>query len=170
LGTGSYIVDGIHGRFNTSSVHIGNFCSISHGFEVLTGGNHPLNLISTYPFARNYFTDLFDPHPPFGYSKGDVIIQNDVWIGQNVAVMSGIKINNGAIIGAYSVVTKDVPPYAMVAGNPATIKKYRFDDKTIQRLLKIAWWDWPVEKIKNAYDLFSNPDIELFLKTYEEEK
>jgi virginiamycin A acetyltransferase len=167
LGTGSYIVDGIQGRFETSSVHIGNFCSISHGFEVLAGGNHPLNLVSTYPFARHFFTDLPDPHPPFGYSRGDVIIENDVWIGQNVTVMSGVTIHNGSIIGANSVVTRNVPPYAIVAGNPAIVQKYRFGYKTIQRLQKLAWWDWPVMKIREAYDLFHNPDIELFLDTYE---
>ena len=85
------------------------------------------------------------------------IIENDVWIGAKSTIMSGVKIHNGAVVGAGSVVTKDVPPYAIVAGNPAKIVKYRFNEKQIQSLLKISWWDWTQDRIKSeAINMWSN--------------
>jgi virginiamycin A acetyltransferase len=98
--------------------------------------------------------------------KGDIIIENDVWIGANSTVMSGIKIGNGAIVAAGSTVTKDVPPYAIVAGNPAKVVKYRFTDEQIKKLLSIAWWDWDEQKIKdNAMNMWSN-DINGFINKF----
>jgi acetyltransferase-like isoleucine patch superfamily enzyme len=95
--------------------------------------------------------------------KGDIIIENDVWIGAKSTIMSGVKIHNGSVIGTGSIVTKDVPPYSIVVGNPAKIVKYRFNPKQIESLLKIAWWDWTEDRIKTeAKTLWSN-NIDIFI-------
>lgn len=132
-----------HYEFLGDKLIIGKFCSIAKGIEfVMNGANHVMKGISTYPFniiggdwAKNIpsMTDL-----PL---KGDTVVGNDVWFGQNVTVMPGIKIGDGAIIGANSVVTKDVPAYAIVGGNPIQIIRYRYNDETIALLEKLAWWD-----------------------------
>lgn len=170
LGQYSYITGNkVDGTFSTDELHIGKWCSIASGLKCMLGGNHPMDLISTFDFARegpSVFKDLPWPHPIEGYSKGNIIIENDVWIGQNVTILSGVHIGNGAIIGTTATVTKDIPDYAIVAGNPAKIKKYRFSEEIINKLLKIKWWDWPLEKIREAYPIFTNPDINLFLNTY----
>ena len=99
-------------------------------------------------------------------SKGNINIENDVWIGAYSTIMSGVKIGNGAVIGASSVVTKDIPPYAIVAGNPAKIIKYRFTEEQIVSLLKIEWWNWDEYKIKDeSFDLWSN-NIDEFIKKH----
>ena len=98
--------------------------------------------------------------------KGDITIENDVWIGANSTIMSGIKIGNGAIVAAGSTVTKDVPSYAIVAGNPAKVVKYRFTEEQIEKLLSIAWWDWDEQKIKdNAIDMWSD-NIDGFINKF----
>jgi serine acetyltransferase len=100
--------------------------------------------------------------------KGDITIENDVWIGAKATVMSGIKIGNGAVVAAGSVVTKDVPPYAIVAGNPAKIVKYRFDESQIEKLLQISWWNWDEGKIRdNAMKMWSD-DINGFINEFYE--
>ena len=99
--------------------------------------------------------------------KGDIIVQNDVWIGAKSTIMSGIKISNGSIVGACSVVTKDVPPYAIVAGNPAKVVKYRFSEEQIDKLLSIAWWNWDEQKIRdNAMEMWGNGIDEFINKFY----
>jgi serine acetyltransferase len=96
--------------------------------------------------------------------KGDIIIENDVWIGAKSTIMSGVKVGNGAVVGSSSVVTKDVPSFAIVVGNPARVIKYRFTEDQISCLLKIAWWDWEEDRIKNtAMDLWSG-DINKFIE------
>jgi serine acetyltransferase len=100
--------------------------------------------------------------------KGDIIIENDVWIGAKATIMSGVRIGNGAIVAAGSVVSKDVPPYAIVAGNPAKIVKYRFDEEQIKKLLSICWWDWDEQKIKdNAMNMWSD-NIDKFINKFYE--
>jgi serine acetyltransferase len=100
--------------------------------------------------------------------KGDIIIQNDVWIGAKSTIMSGVKISNGSIVGAGSVVTKDVPPYAIVAGNPAKIVKSRFTEEQIEKLLTIAWWNWDEQKIRdNSMTMWSDNIDEFINKFYE---
>ena len=97
-------------------------------------------------------------------TKGNVVIGNDVWIGTETIIMSGVIIGDGAVIGARAVVTKNVPPYTIVAGNPAKVVKRRFDDETIQRLLDVKWWSWSDLKIKEALPLLLNDEIDKFLK------
>ena len=96
--------------------------------------------------------------------NGDIIIENDVWVGARSTIMSGVKISNGAVVAAGSVVTKDVPPYTIVGGNPARIIKYRFDESQIEKLLKISWWDWDEDKIRENAELMWSSDIDKFIE------
>lgn len=134
-----------HFEFCNDRLKIGKFCQIATGFKaIMNGGNHALGGFSTYPFpvfiGTQSKTDLVR-------SKGDTVIGNDVWIGFSAMVMPGVRIGDGAVIGAGSVVTRDVEPYTIVAGNPAREIKKRFDVKTVEFLQDLRWWDWPIEKI-----------------------
>ena len=140
---------------------IGSFCSIAGGVQIFLGGNHRTDWVTTYPFYVYWPSAHHIPSPP--HSKGDVIIENDVWIGENSIVLSGISICNGAVIGANSVVAKDIPPYSIAVGNPAKIIKKRFDDNTIQRLLRIKWWNWDDHQIKQFLPIMLSQDIHKFL-------
>lgn len=144
---------------------VGKFCSIASHLSIWLGGNHRVDWITTYPFmdfAHNFPEAAgIAGHPA---TKGNVIIGNDVWIGMNVTIMSGVTIGDGAVIGAFSVVAKDVPPYAIAAGNPARVVKYRYDAATIQQLLKLQWWDWPIEKIRKNVGLLCSNQINKFIE------
>jgi len=142
----------------TNKLIIGKFCSISAGVTIFLGGNHRTDWMSAYPFM-----DFLDEWPEAegitGHpsSKGDVIIGNDVWIGYGATILSGVRIGDGAVIGARAVVTSDVEPYCVVAGNPARLINKRFDEEIIRKLLEMKWWDWPNEKIrKNVNTLCSS--------------
>ena len=135
-------------NFSKEQLIIGKFCEIACGTKFIMTNGHKFDGFSAYLFAdfkrgwdRDY--DYFETLP----SKGDIVVGNDVWFGYESLILPGVHIGDGAIIGARAVVTKDVPAYSVVAGNPARVVKMRFDDAIIQELLKIKWWDWPVEKI-----------------------
>lgn len=147
-----------------ATVKIGRYCSIADDVTIMTGGEHRIDWVTTYPF--NYFFKeafKFKGHPK---TKGDVIIGNDVWICQGVLILSGVKIGDGAVIGAKSVVTKDVEPYSIVGGNPARHIRFRFEEETRNDLLKIAWWNWPMQKILDALPLLLSDDIRGFTEKY----
>lgn len=140
-----------HYPINQDKLVIGKFCSIACGAKFLfTSANHTMQSLSTYPFP--IFADTWDLNwenvTQAWDNKGDIIIGNDVWIGYEAVVMQGVHIGDGANIGTRALVTRDVPPYTIVGGVPAKEIKKRFDEKTIQALQKICWWDWPYEKIK----------------------
>ena len=130
---------------------VGKFCQLAHGTTfIFPDANHASSGISTYPFAvlgGAWAEALPLAEYPFP-AKGDTVIGSDVWFGYESLVMPGISIGHGAIIAARSVVTQDVPPYAIVAGNPARIVRMRFDDARIKALLDMAWWDWPEDQIQ----------------------
>lgn len=128
---------------------IGKFCAIAAGGTfVMNGANHRMNGVSTYPFpimggAWGKHADLISDLP----SRGDTVVNNDVWIGGNATIMPGVHIGNGAIISTGAVVTKDVPDYAIVGGNPATLVRMRYCEDDVRELIALAWWDWPIDAI-----------------------
>ncbi len=145
------------------SLTIGKFCSIADQVMILLGGEHRTDWVTTYPF--NYFMPEHRTNRGHPKTKGDVVIGNDVWIGMGATILSGVRIGDGAVIGARALVSKDVPPYAIAAGNPARVLRYRFDDRTIARLLEIRWWDWPPALLEPAIPLLLSSDVE-GLKNY----
>lgn len=149
-----------HYDFIGDKLIIGKFCQIGAGVEfVMNGANHQMNAVSTYPF---YIFGSWDQSAPSKEDlplKGDTVVGNDVWIGQNSTILPGVHIGDGAIIGLNSVVTRDVPPYTIVAGNPAKTVRKRFDDELIDLLLKLKWWDKSVEEINALIPLLSCSDL-----------
>lgn len=140
---------------------IGKFCQIAAGVEfVMNGANHQMNAVTTFPF---YTLEGWDMEPPAMADmplKGDTIIGNDVWIGQNATILPGVHIGDGTIIGANSTVGRDVPPYTIVVGNPANILRKRFDDEMIGLLLKFKWWDKSTEEIDSLIPILTCSDME----------
>ncbi len=123
--------------------------------------NHQTHSFTTYPFWHIFSNkENIKPWLENADSKGDTIVGNDVWFGREAIVMPGVAIGDGAIIGARAVVAKDVPPYAIVAGNPAAVIKYRFSPEIIQELLKIQWWNWDLEKIISHHAVLMGNNIE----------
>lgn len=139
-----------HYPINGDKLIIGKFCSIACGAKFLfTSANHKMSSLSTYPFPifyEEWGLDAKDIRNAWD-NKGNIIIGNDVWIGYEAVIMAGVTIGDGAIIGTRAVVTKDVPPYTIVGGVPAKPIRKRFDDATVERLIKLRWWDWEHEKI-----------------------
>lgn len=147
------------GKYNSIGRECNFFLHANHRPDWITTSSTLLGLVDS-TIAQCL---LEKGHPS---CKGDIIIENDVWIGAKSTILSGIKIANGAVVAATSTVTKDVPPYAIVAGNPAKIIRYRFTEEQIKNLLSIAWWDWDEQKIKdNALLLWSN-DINTFINKF----
>ena len=145
-----------------ATLEIGAFCSIAEGVKIFLGGEHRIEWATTFPFSVLWESARhIKGHPK---TKGDVIIGNDVWLGADSVILSGVTIGDGAVVGARSVVTNDIPPYAIVAGNPARMVKKRFDDHTIGRLLGVRWWEWEDSRIEKALPLLLNADIGLFLE------
>ncbi|WP_224996701.1 CatB-related O-acetyltransferase [Cesiribacter sp. SM1] len=146
--------------FTGDKLIIGKFCMIASDVQfIMNGANHLTNAISSYPFAifgQGWQEAMEGKAYP---SKGNTVIGNDVWLGYKAAIMPGVSIGDGAIIGAYAVVTKDVPPYTIVAGNPAVTIRRRFSEQDTSRLLNIRWWDWPIEKITRNVQLLTGNDI-----------
>ena len=148
-----------------SRVTIGQFCSISPRVRIVLGGRHPAEWVSTYPFRVKWgLPEAFQDGMPA--TKGDVRIGSDVWIGTEAMILSGVEIGHGAIVAARSVVTRDVRPYAIVAGVPAREIALRHSEEQIAQLLRIAWWDWDEDEILAAVPLLSSPDISTFLTRY----
>lgn len=145
---------------------IGKYTSIAENVSILLGGNHRHDWASMYPFASigEGYWDGAKSVVGDRSSKGDVVIGNDVWIGINATIVSGVKIGDGAVIAAGSIVTKDVPPYAIVGGNPAKVIKKRFTDDEIEALLELAWWNWSDEKVDKYIHELCSPDIYKLIK------
>jgi acetyltransferase-like isoleucine patch superfamily enzyme/SAM-dependent methyltransferase len=140
-------------------IEIGRFCSIGSNISILGGGEHYLNRVTTFPlrFLSTFNDSVF--HNVDARTKGVTRIGNDVWIGRGVTVLSGVTIGNGAVVGAESVVTQNVPDYAIVAGNPAQVIRYRFSQDTIEYLLEFQWWNWDIEKVLEHVELlYQNPN------------
>lgn len=146
-------------RGDMNNITVGKYCSLASGIVADSGFNHNTEFISTYPF--NVMKGVEAKH--INTCKGDINIGNDVWIGEDVLIMAGVNIGNGAVIGARSIVTKDVPPYSINVGIPNKTIKSRFTVNQIQSLLKIKWWDWPLEKVLTNAHLLNDTDINKFI-------
>ena len=150
-----------HYEWNGDRLIIGKFCQIASGVEfIMNGANHQMNAVSTFPF---YTLEGWNMNPPSMDDlplKGDTVIGNDVWIGQNAVILPGVHIGDGAIIGANSVVGKTVAPYSIVVGNPAREIRKRFDDELIDLLLQFKWWDKTVEEIDGLIPILTCSDLE----------
>ncbi len=150
-----------HYPFIGDRLVIGRFCAIARGVRfIMNGANHKISGISTYPFGifgKGWEAGIPKPEAlPF---KGDTVVGNDVWLGYDSLVMPGVKIGNGAIVAARSVVASDVPAYAVVGGNPAKVIRMRFPEGDIARLEAVAWWNWPVEKITAHIPAITGGDV-----------
>ena len=152
-GQGSY--GSIDIRFDTEDFEltIGNYCSIAGNVQCFNKAHHRSTGVSTFPFC-----EIYGIGHPCAYSKGNVAIGNDVWIGDSVLITGGISIGNGAVVAARSIVTKDVPAYAVVGGNPAKVLKFRFDTETQMLLTASKWWDKTVEELTPHAHLLTSPD------------
>jgi len=144
---------------------VGKFCSIAQGSQFLIGGNHRTDWVTTYPFIRRraqwpgFAADLADLLP----SGGDTVVGSDVWIGTDATILSGVRIGDGAVVGACATVAEDVPPYGIVVGNPARLVRKRFSDATVDELLNIRWWDFERERIISLLPLLQSGKIDAFI-------
>jgi virginiamycin A acetyltransferase len=151
-----------HFPFIGDKLIIGKFCAIARATKfIMNGANHKLSGISTYPFQifGNGWEKVM-PDPSELPYKGDTVVGNDVWIGYDALIMPGVRIGNGAIVAARSVVVSDVAAYSIVGGNPAQPIRQRFEADVVERLEAIAWWDWPIEKITANLSLIVSADVE----------
>ena len=150
----------------------GRFCSLAGDIYFSMNGNHPMKSVTTSPLdvgvvVRDIFGKVrpdLRPVPNVRKQHLQIIFGHDVWIAQNAMIMGGVKIGNGAIIGANAVVAKDIPPYAIAVGNPARVIKYRFDEETIRKFLAVKWWNWSLEKIADNLPLIN--DVKKFLEAH----
>ena len=150
-----------HYDFIGEKLIIGKFCQIGHNIEfIMNGANHQMNSVTTYPF---YIFKGWEQEPPKKEDlpyKGDTVVGNDVWFGQNVTVLPGVHIGDGCIIGANSVIGSDIPPYSVVVGNPARIIRKRFDDEMIELLEQLQWWNRSEKQIQKLIPILSSSDID----------
>lgn len=149
-----------HFAFTGDQLRIGRFCALATGMKfIMNGANHRLDGPSSYPFVifGGAWASRFAAETSFPI-RGDTVIGSDVWLGYDSLILPGVTIGHGAVVGARAVVTRDVPPYAVVAGNPATVRRMRFDAETVALLLDLRWWDWPVEVITEHLPLISGGD------------
>ncbi len=145
---------------NEDKLIIGRFCSIGTGAIFIMSGNqgHRFDWVSTYPF-HGFPEDNWGETRDGYISKGNTVVGNDVWIGAEAMIMPGVHVGDGAVIGTRALVTKDVEPYAIVAGNPARVIRKRFSDEEIASLLQLQWWNWPVEEIRRQMPLLCSGNV-----------
>jgi len=146
---------------NDGGLTIGKYCSFGAGVRIFLGGNHRPDWVTTYPFNKiNPSVSHIEGHPA---TRGDVVIGNDVWLGANCLLLSGVTIGDGACIAADAVITRDVPPYCIVGGNPGKVIKQRFHPDQIEKLLAIRWWDWEPAELEPYLPLLLTTDIDGFI-------
>lgn len=147
-----------------AKLKIGRYTQIAPKVTILLGGEHHHDWVSAYPFSL--LIDEAKDLPGYPFHKGDVVIGNDVWIGYDALILSGVKIGDGAVIAARSLVTKDVEPFSIVGGIPAKHLRFRFSADLIKSLSEIAWWNWSEEEVSRARHLIQSPNIEEFIQKY----
>ncbi|MFI8606968.1 CatB-related O-acetyltransferase [Ectopseudomonas chengduensis] len=161
IGLGSYGLPLVHDWDEGSTLKIGNFCSIADNVQIFLGGHHRIDWVSCYPFPA-YLPEAAHI-TEYGGTRGDVIIGSDVWLCANCTILSGVTVGHGAVVASGAVVSRDVPPYSVVAGNPARHVRWRFDEKTRNELLDSAWWNWPEAEIRQTVEKLCSSDIQGFL-------
>jgi acetyltransferase-like isoleucine patch superfamily enzyme len=166
LGKYSYGTPVICWDVTDAKLSIGNFCSIGTNVKIYLGNGvgHDARFVSTYPFGYIQTSIFPNVKNLSRNTNGDVVIGNDVWIGANVTIMSGVKVGDGAVIANNSHVIKDVESYSLIGGNPANHIRSRFKSPQIEELLKIKWWNWSDEKINKYTGLLMNPDVDKFIR------
>lgn len=154
------------GPGSSAKVRIGAYCSFAVGVELFVGGEHRTDWVSTYPFRVrwNLPGKYEDGHPR---PSEDTVIGNDVWVGTGALILSGVNIGDGAVIGARAVVASDVRPYAVVAGNPAREIRRRFTDEQVDALLRIAWWNWPEPRVREAVSELNGGSLDQFITAHD---
>lgn len=151
-----------HYPFVGDRLVIGRFCALAEGVTfIMNGANHAMSGFSTFPFNifGHGWDEGFDPATWAAENRGDTIVGHDVWIGTQATIMPGVTIGDGAIIASRAVVVSDVAPYTIVGGNPAQPIRQRFNPATVERLLALAWWDWPINKISRNLDAIRGADL-----------
>jgi len=151
---------------DTGRVIIGNFASVAPDADFYVGGQHRTEWVSQYGLRA--MLDLPGAHEDgFTHGRGDIVVGSDTWVTNGCTVMSGVTIGDGAVVGTKAVVAKDVRPYAIVVGNPAREIRRRFSDEQVEALLRIRWWDWPTEQVKQHIELICSPDIDAFIARFD---
>lgn len=161
VGIGTYGMPTVHDWHEGSTLRIGAYTSIADDVHIFLGGHHRTDWISAYPFPA--FIEEAKNIQGFGGSRGDVVIGNDVWLASGCTILSGVKVGDGAVVAARAVVTRDVAPYAIVAGNPARIINWRFDEASRQAILASQWWAWPEAEIRQIVPLLCSGRLDEFI-------
>lgn len=151
---------------DSAKVIIGKWCSLGSDVEIMPGGNHRMDTVTTYPIRRQLGLEGMEQSGQ-PWSKGDVVIGNDVWIGRGAKILGGVSIGEGAVVAAWSVVTRSVPPYTIVAGAPARVVRQRFSEEIIESLLRIRWWDWEEAVVLERIDDVTSNDLVAFTQKYD---
>ncbi|MND50711.1 Chloramphenicol acetyltransferase [compost metagenome] len=160
-GTGTYGLPTVKDFGDGTTLKIGAYSSIASGVLIVLGGHHRTDWVTTYPFPAKLSEAAHISD--YGGSRGDVIIGNDVWLCSQCTILSGVTVGTGAVVAASTVVTRDVAPYSIVAGNPARVVGWRFDERVRAELLASQWWEWPKEEVTQVVGLLCNDNIENFL-------
>ncbi len=161
IGVGSYGLPIVHDWHDGTTLRIGAYTSIADEVHVFLGGQHRTDWVSCYPFPA--VLEEAARIADYAGTRGDVTIGNDVWLASGCTILSGVTIGDGAVVAARAVVARDVPPYAIVAGNPARIVRYRFDQEKREALLASAWWTWPEAEVRQIVALLCSGEVEKFL-------
>ena len=164
IGRYSYGSPHIHFDSSGATLRIGQFCSVADNVNIFLGGEHRIDWITSYPFPVMFEqAATYRGHPA---TKGDVVVGNDVWLGNGATLLSGVRIADGAVVGAGAVVARDVPAYAIVSGNPARVVRTRFAQPEIDSLLRIRWWDWPLDKVLQELPTLLSGDVDRFIDVH----
>ncbi|HWI08774.1 MAG TPA: CatB-related O-acetyltransferase [Solirubrobacteraceae bacterium] len=151
---------------DSGRVIVGNFASVAPDADFYVGGQHRTEWVSQYGLRA--MLDLPGAHEDgFTHGRGDIVVGSDTWVTNGCTVMSGVTIGDGAVVGTKAVVAKDVRPYAIVVGNPAREIRRRFSDEQVEALLRIRWWDWPTDKVKQHVEIISSPDVDAFIARFD---
>lgn len=161
IGLGTYGMPVVYDWGEGSTLSIGSYCSIAGNVQIFLGGQHRIDWVSSYPFPA-YLPEAAHI-AEFGGTRGDVLIGSDVWLCSSCTILSGVSVGHGAVVAGNAVVTRDVAPYSVVAGNPARHVRWRFDEDTRAALLESAWWEWPEEEIRRIVEMLCSNNIAAFL-------